>query len=207
MIRILLDTNLLIYREDHSVIRDNVQELTKILYDSNKYKIVIHPMTMEDISHIKNENDRKIFYSKIKIYEKIDRPPVATDEFNNFVGCSKLPNDKIDNNLLYSVYKNCVSYLITNDKKLKRKAKKIKIENRVLGIEEAIKLFKPLEEKDIRTPVYIQYEYLYNIELGDEFFDSLKSDYMNFKKWYEKKARTEKKLILLEILITKLVLF
>ncbi len=193
MIRILLDTNLLIYREDHSVISDNVQELTKILYDSNKYKIVIHPMTMEDISHIKNENDRKIFYSKIKIYEKIDRPPVATDEFNNFVGCSKLPNDKIDNNLLYSVYKNCVSYLITNDKKLKRKAKKIKIEDRVLGIEEAIKLFKPLEEKDIRTPVYIQYEYLYNIELGDEFFDSLKSDYMNFKKWYEKKARTEKK--------------
>lgn len=48
MIKILLDTNLLIYREEHSIIDDKVLELTKILYDSNKYKIVVHPMTIED---------------------------------------------------------------------------------------------------------------------------------------------------------------
>ncbi len=33
MVKILLDTNLLIYREDHSVVNDKVLELTKILYD------------------------------------------------------------------------------------------------------------------------------------------------------------------------------
>lgn len=189
MIKILLDTNLLIYREDHSVIDDKVLELTKILYDSNKYKIVVHPMTIEDISHIKDSNDREIFYSKVKIYETIERPPKATENFNNLVGCSKLPNDLIDNNLLYAVYRDCVSYLITNDNKLKNKAQKININDRVLGIEDAINKFKPLEEKVIRTPAFINYEYLYNVELEDEFFDSLKVDYKGFEIWYKKKSR------------------
>lgn len=192
MVKILLDTNLLIYREDHSVIDDKVLELTKILYDSNRYKVVVHPMTMEDISHIKDSNEREIFYSKVKVYEIIERPPKATDEFNNLVGCSKLPNDLIDNNLLYAVYRDCVSYLITNDNKLKNKAQKVYISDRVLGIEDAIKLFKPLEEKEIRTPTFINYEYLYNIELEDNFFDSLKDDYKVFENWYKKKSREGK---------------
>lgn len=192
MIKILLDTNLLIYREDHSVIDERVLELTKILYDSNKYKIVVHPSTFEDLSHIKDPNERNIFYSKVKIYNIIERPPKAPNDFNELVGCSKLPNDLIDNNLLYAVYKDCVSYLITNDNKLRNKAKKINIEDRVLGIEDAINLFKPLEEKETRTPAFIQYEYLYNIELDDVFFDSLKKDYKGFEDWYKKKSREGK---------------
>ena len=31
-------------------------------------------------------------------------------------------------------------------------------------------------------------EYLYNIDINDEIFNSLKKDYLNFKKWYYKKA-------------------
>ena len=189
MIKILLDTNLLIYRENHSIINDKVSELTKILYDSNDYKIVVHPMTLDDLSHIKDPLERDIFYSKVKIYSTIVNPPKAPNNFNALVGCSKLPNDLIDNNLLYAVYRNCVSYLITNDDKLKKKSKKINIDDRVLKIEEAIKLFKPSKEAEIRTPVFIKQEFLYNIDLNDPFFDSLKKDYNGFDKWYEKKSR------------------
>lgn len=193
MIKILLDTNLLIYREDHSIVDERVLDLTKILYDSNKYKIVIHPSTLDDLSHMKNPNERDIIYSKVKIYKIIDRAPKATDNFNKLVGYSKIPNDLIDNNLLYAVYKDCVSYFITNDSKLRNKAKKINVENRVLSIDDAIKLFKPLEEKEIRTPAFILSEYLYNIELEDTFFDSLKNDYKGFEDWYKKKSQEGKK--------------
>ena len=105
MINILLDTNLFIYRENHNVLNDKVLELTKILYDSDQYRIVIHPMTINDLNHIKSLTEREIFLSKVKIYRMIDKPPVAPIEFNNLVGCSKIPNDEIDNNLLYAVYK------------------------------------------------------------------------------------------------------
>ncbi|MBQ8891966.1 MAG: hypothetical protein IJ068_03770 [Bacilli bacterium] len=193
MKKILLDTNMLIYREDHSIIDNQVLELIKILYDSNKYEIVVHPMTTEDISHIKNIEERNIFYSKIKIYKSLEQPPKATEQFNVLVGCSKLPNDLIDNNLLYAVYRNCVSYLITNDKKLKNKAKKINVSDRVLGIEEAIALFRPLEQNEFKTPAFIRYEFLYNIEIEDEFFNSLKEDYKTFEDWYIKKSCEGKK--------------
>ena len=45
MIKILLDTNMFIYLEDNFVTNSKVFELTKRLYDSDEYKIVIHPMT------------------------------------------------------------------------------------------------------------------------------------------------------------------
>ena len=174
MKKILLDTNLLIYREDHSIVNDKVLELTKILYDSNKYRIFIHPMTLDDLNNIKNQKEKNIILSKVRVYDFIEKPPKATVNFNNIVGCTKIPNDIIDNNLLYAVYKDCVSYLITNDNKLRNKAKKVNLSDRVLGIEEAITLFKPLEEKETRTLAFINHEYLYNIELEDDFFDSLK---------------------------------
>lgn len=59
----------------------------------------------------------------------------------------------------------------------------------MLGISEALSIFKPLEEQKIRTPAFILHEYLYNIELNDTFFDSLKMDYSGFEAWYKKKAR------------------
>lgn len=189
MKKILLDTNLLIYREDHSIVNDKVLELTKILYDSNKYRIFIHPMTLDDLNNIKNQKEKNIILSKVRVYDFIEKPPKATVNFNNIVGCTKIPNDIIDNNLLYAVYKDCVSYLITNDNKLRNKAKKVNLSDRVLGIEEAITLFKPLEEKETRTLAFINHEYLYNIELEDDFFDSLKEDYKGFENWYKKKSR------------------
>ena len=100
MKKILLDTNLLIYREDHSIVNDKVLELTKILYDSNKYRIFIHPMTLDDLNNIKNQKEKNIIFSKVRVYDFIEKPPKATVNFNNIVGCTKIPNDIIDNNLL-----------------------------------------------------------------------------------------------------------
>ena len=34
----------------------------------------------------------------------------------------------------------------------------------------------------------IKQEYLYNIDINDEFFDSLKLDYKDFEQWYKNKA-------------------
>ena len=180
---------MLIYTEDFFVVGNNILELTKILYDSNCYKIVIHPMAFDDINNIKNKEKKKIIYNKLQIYNIIDKPPQATKDFNLLVGYSKISNDLIYNNLLYAVYKDCVSYLITNDKKIKNKAQKIGIADRILGIEEAISKFKSLEEKEIKTSAFILHEYLYNIELNDNFFDSLKKDYNGFEIWYKKKSR------------------
>ena len=129
--KILLDTNMMIYILDDHVLDEKISKLTKILYDSNKYMITIHPETFMEANKIRDEKKKAIFISKLKVYNIIDHPPKMTEEFNKIVGCNN-ENDKIDNEMLYAVMKNCVSYFITNDKRLVKKSKILNLNDRVL---------------------------------------------------------------------------
>lgn len=192
MIKVLLDTNIFIYLEDNSVTDSKVLELTKRLYDSNDYKIVIHPDTKKEANKIRDEKKKEIFLSKIAVYREIDSPPVPDTLFHKKVGC-KNEHDKIDNELLFAIQRNCASYLITNDYDLKNKSKLINLDDKVLTIDEALKKFVVLKENEIKKPAFIQEKYLYELDLNDIFFDSLKKDYKGFDKWFSKKQREDKK--------------
>lgn len=192
MKKILLDTNMFIYLEDNKVIDEKVATLTKRLYDSTEYKIVIHPKTKVEASKCTDVEIKKIFLSKISVYKEIKDPPLAPEEFHKLLRCKNI-HDEIDNELLFSVNRNCVDYLITNDQDMLKKAKKINLDNRVLSIEKALEIFQEEEKLDLRTPVFITNEFLYNIDLNDTFFDSLRNDYLGFDDWFKKKQLQERK--------------
>lgn len=192
MINILLDTNMLIYREDNRIIEKEIAELTRNLYDSEDFKIVIHPKSIEEAYKNQNKEQRDIFLSKLSTYPQIDKPPKPTIEFVNSVG-SNSDNDIIDNELLYAIKQHCAEYLITNDIKLKNKSKKIQLQEKVLSIKEALEQFKKEEVHEIETPVFISYESLRRIRIEDEFFESLIKDYKGFGTWFEGKQKADKK--------------
>ena len=54
--KILLDTNMMIYILDDHVLDEQISKLTKILYDSDKYVIAIHPNTIVEARKIKDQN-------------------------------------------------------------------------------------------------------------------------------------------------------
>lgn len=190
MEKILLDTNMFIYLEDYAVTEDKVATLTKRLFDSDQYKIVIHPKTKEEILKISDSEKRAIFSSKISVYREIKSAPKVTKEFNDAVGCNN-SHDAIDNELLFSIYRNCAQYLITNDKDLIKKSQKIGLSNRVLSIDQALEKFQEKVSEDIRKPVFINYKYLHELDINDAFFDSLKLDYAGFEEWFKKKQSKE----------------
>lgn len=192
MKKILLDTNMFIYILDHHVLDPKVEKLTRMLLDSEKYKIVIHPKTIFETQKIKNSELREIFASKLRIYKQIDNPPIPTKEFIELVKVTS-DNDKIDCELLYAVKQNCVSYFITNDIILKKKSSRIGLSDRVLNIDEALEKFKPKKEENIDIPVFIKEDYLRNMELEDPFFESLREDYDGFVNWFKDKQEKEKK--------------
>ena len=192
MKKILLDTNMLIYREDNKILDKDISELTRNLYDSSEYKIVSHPKSMEEAEKNKNIEQRRIFISKIKSYPQIDMPPKPTLEFIQIVGRNN-ENDDIDNELLFAVKQNCVAYFITNDIKLKNKSRLIGLEDRVLTIKEALDLFKVEEQDAVETLPCLKLQYLRNLNLDDEFFDSLRNDYEGFDNWFLIKRDKEAK--------------
>lgn len=188
--KILLDTNMMIYLLDNHILDEKISKLTKILYDSDKYIIAIHPNTIVEARKIKDQNKKNIFISKLEVYKIIENPPRATEDFNKQVGF-KNKNDLIDNEMLYAVERNCVSYFITNDKELLKKAEILKLNDRVLSIDDAINKFKEEEKVIVETPVFIKKEFLYNMDLNDDFFTTLRFDYKGFDNWFIKKQRKE----------------
>lgn len=194
--RILLDTNIFIYREDDEVLSNNIQELSKLLNQKN-IGVLIHPSSLEDIKRDQDENRRRIMLSKIHAYPILDSPPdpnMNTEYLNN-VGIVANIHDRVDNEILYSVYKDAVDFLITEDREIHKKAKHLNINNRVLLIDDAVRIFGDMyKEGRVVTPPALKDDYVYNLDLNDPIFDSLKEEYHpKFEGWFKKISKDPRK--------------
>ncbi len=123
MHRILIDTNIIIFREDIKELPKEVQELLKILNRTDN-TIVIHPLSLKEIKNDKNVRRREIVLSKVETYQVIESPPnyLSDENFISLIGKATNMHDIIDNNLLYCVYRDVVDFLITEDEKIHKKA-------------------------------------------------------------------------------------
>jgi predicted nucleic acid-binding protein len=192
MLKVLLDTNIIIHRENSIVSNYNIGHLYKWL-DKLHYTKLIHPYTKEEIEKYKDKAAQKNFSVKLEAYELIKAISEPTEEFlKSLIDQDKTENDKIDTTLLFYVYSGKSDILITEDKKLINKAKKIGIDKKVLSIDQFIE--KVTEE----NPVLVDYKMLKvkkelfgNINLSSSFFDSFKKDYKEFPDWFNKKSEEE----------------
>lgn len=120
---ILLDTNILIPLEDTSKTLDSsFAELRKLSAEQH-HCLYIHPMQFEDINRDKNQERRTIVLSRLKQYSQIENPPILSDQECNELGLSQSnDNDRVDNNVLFALYRGAVHLLVTNDEGIHRKA-------------------------------------------------------------------------------------
>jgi rRNA-processing protein FCF1 len=191
IMRILIDTNIFIYREDNLPLSDDLQDLLRILNEAN-VTILIHPSSINEISNDKNNQRRKTIQSKIKTYALLQKPPVHSNDttYLNIVGIERDAHDQIDNAILYSAYKDAVDFLITEDKGIHKKAKRLEMSERIFLIQDALEFFKQYtRKKPLTTPPALKKEYLYNINKADQIFDSLRDEYDQFNTWFENSAR------------------
>lgn len=184
----LLDTNIIIHREASTVMNQDVGILYRWL-DRARYVKCVHSLTISEIEKYKDQKTLDAFHVKLDSYEKIEIPSPLQSEVE---GVSKNLdinlNDKNDTQLLNEVYVGRVDILITEDKKMHRKAVKLGIEDKVFSIDSF------LEKTFAEHPDLVNYKVLNvqklnfgNIDLKDDFFDSLKEDYVGFDKWFIKK--------------------
>ena len=195
--RVLFDTNIIIYREDHTVLPASLQNLHKALNQS-KVEIIVHPKSLVDIKRDSDEERRKISLSKFNTYPSLEAPPNHKIDsiFLSFVGPEPRINDEIDNAILYTVYKNAVDLLITEDKGVHKKAIRLEIKDRVLSIAEALEIFEiKMRDEKIVVPNAMKEDFVYNLDINDRFFDPLKTDYngVKFVKWFESISKKGRK--------------
>ncbi len=159
-------------------------------------KIILHPKSLEDIKKDRNEERREITISKFKTYDLLESfpNPEKDSEFINIVGIPIKLNDVIDNFLLYTVYKNAVNFIITEDLGILKKANKLGVSERVLSVLDAINLLiKELPKEKVKHPIALENIELFNLNINDPFFNSLRNDYPKFNEWFIEKSKKGRK--------------
>jgi rRNA-processing protein FCF1 len=189
--RVLIDTNIFIYREDDRVISENLQKLLAIMQKFG-VSILIHPQSIEDLQEDANKKRQEIMLSKIRAYPLLEKPPQPDNDtaYLNALGRIDDHNTWIDAKILYSLYRDAVDFLITEDRDIPKKARKLNIENRVFLISDALQFMEGYFTKDayIAPPSLVK-EPVYSLDINDPIFDSLKASYPEFEEWFKKISR------------------
>ena len=118
----LLDTNIIIHREANKIVSQDIGILYRWL-DRGKYTKCIHSATIEEIKKNPNKETVKLFLVKLDSYETIEIPSPIQDEVKKISeSYDRTENDLIDTSLLNEVFVGRVDILITEDKKIHKKA-------------------------------------------------------------------------------------
>lgn len=194
--RILIDTNIFIYREDDKELPVNLQNMLSTITKLGA-QLLIHPSSLEDIKQDKNIIRRNIMLSKVKVYPLLKNPPNPDSDaifLSSVISNSKGGKVTIDDRILYSVYRNAVDFLITEDKGIHTKAKAINTGHRVFNIDDAASFLNQLIIKDeIQKPPALREDQVYNLNIDDPFFNPIKEDYPEFTDWFKKISREGRK--------------
>jgi hypothetical protein len=186
--RVLLDTNVLIHREARTVVRDDIGELFRWL-DSVRAEKCIHPFSRDEVNKHADPDVVRTLKAKIGSYKVLQTLAPDTPEVVELRSEDKTDNDRIDTSILAEVAADRVDFLVTEDRGIHAKAARIGLATRVFTIDAF------LEKLTSENPSLIDYKVLAvertlfgKVDLTDRFFDSFRSDYPGFDKWFNRKA-------------------
>lgn len=190
--RVLLDTNIIIHRENRIVSNYSIGHLFRWL-DKLKCEKIVHPLSVSEIQKYRDPVVQEVLEVKLDAYNILNSTAVPTEDFIRQTGIPENnENDRIDNHLLYEVYLGHVDQLITEDRRLRTKAARLGLSNKVFSIDTFISV------ASAENPELIEYKMLAvkkerfgSIDINDPFFDSFKVAYSGFESWFMGKCDEE----------------
>lgn len=190
--RALLDTNIVIHRENTQATSLTIGKLFYWL-DKLHYEKLIHPYTVDELRKYHNSQMQSLYDAKLDAYTTMKSVAVQTDNFHDLLkDTPKTDNDRIDNQLLYEVYCGRADILITEDRRMRKKAEQLGISERVFTINAFI------TKASNENPELIDYKILAvkkdffgNIDVSNPFFDTFRDAYDGFDSWFTRKCDEE----------------
>ena len=187
--RALLDTNVIIHRENTKATSFTIGKLFYWL-DKLHYEKLIHPYSIDELRKYRNPQMQSLYDAKIDAYTEMRCIAPQTAEFTALLSDTpKTANDQIDNQLLCELYCKRADILITEDRRMRLKADRLGLSERVFTINSFI------EKCTNENPDLIDYKVLAvkkelfgNIDVKDPFFATFREAYTGFEDWFIKRA-------------------
>jgi hypothetical protein len=189
-LRLLLDTNILIPLEDSMVaLSPNLANLIRYA-NAGGHGLFYHPASIEDVKRDLNADRRERTLSRLPQYQRLDDVP--SSPHNTPVTSA---NDAADNDILNALKCSAVHALVSEDKGLHAKAAKLGLASDVYTIQTAEDWLRRLHGSLGVSLPNVEDLPLFSLtnQLDGTFFDSLRTGYADFDKWFRDKARTGRK--------------
>ena len=197
--KFLFDTNIVIGLEDNHQVDERLSELLR-LCRKHKIGVFISAANFEDVSRDINQRRKEITNSKLKKFEKIQIEEFPSAErLSEKFGLIKNVNDKSDCELLFCIEKDCADFLITEDRKLRKRANNSGYESRALSVNDALDWIRQtFEPRSVKLP-HIFDRKAYDLNESDPIFASLRDDYDGFDDWFKKCKRSHRDCWVIEV--------
>jgi predicted nucleic acid-binding protein len=188
-VRVLLDTNVVIHREAQTVVNASIGLLFRWL-DKLKIEKCVHPATVTEIQRHSDAKVVQSFERKIASYAVLKTTAPMDAKLSTLAkAVDQNQNDRIDTAILNEIIAGRVDWLITEDRNIHNKANQLGFASSVFTIDSF------LEKVTTENPDLLEYKVLSvrkalfgNVNLADSFFDSFRSDYREFDRWFNRKA-------------------
>ncbi len=185
----LLDTNILIEREKSIPGSSDIGKLFRWL-EKMGYERCVHQLSIEEISRYHDRRVVESFKVKLESYTILQTvAPLHADLAAMFSSEDNTENKQNDTRLLNEIYQGRCSILLTEDRGLIHKARRIGIAEKVYTAESFLE-YVVAEKPDLleyRVPT-VQRKRIGELDYDQTFFDSFRSSYPHFNEWLNKKA-------------------
>ena len=152
--------------------------------------LLVHPAVDVDIRADPDVQRRALRRTLLKKYPRLpDPPPVPAAWLTAFGHPEQGSNDWVDNQLLAAVDADAVDYLVTEDRGLHRKARRLGLQNRVAHTGEALSILRGLFDVVPEPPPAVRHVKAHALNADDPIFNGLRRDYPRFDAWLQEAKR------------------
>lgn len=188
-LRFLLDSNVVIAVEPFSgELEGNIELGVRLLRLANEQRhlLCVAPATRDDLLEGKDAARRRQRIAELGKFHLLAEAPV-TSELRTRAGTSNPgSNDERDLRLLAELDCGAVTYLVTDDGRLRRRAARAGLGDRALSLADAVALLAGFEPSELTPPPRVSTVPCYTLNPEDKIFDGLRSDYPEFDDWFAK---------------------
>ncbi len=158
------------------------------LCNANGHPVMRHPASKYDLQRDPDDSRRRNRHQLLYKYPELSQAPLIDDSLSERIGTPDIgSNDWVDNQLLAAVYYDAVSYLVTEDGGIHRRAARLDLADRVLTAADAIILISTLCHQLPKPLPLVTFNPVHTIDAGDPILDSLRADYApGFDSWFSR---------------------
>lgn len=177
MPKVLLDTNIIIYRETDRILNPNTPDLFNWL-DRLHYDKYIHPISEHEISQYADAQKREVILSKLGSYNKLAVLAPLAEPIQDLLRHDIDVNSQNDTKILNELYCGRVDIFITEDRQLYNKARYLGVADKVFSIESfSEKMLSEHPDLIDYNVLAVRKKKIGELNIHDEFFDSLRESY------------------------------